>query len=348
MTQVKAYGVKSSSAPLAPLIIERRTLQPDDVALDILYCGICHSDIHTAKDEWLGTQYPCVPGHEIIGKVTAIGEKVQRFNIGDIAAVGCLVDSCGQCRSCAEGDEQYCEQGFVGTYNGQDPHGGYTYGGYAKAIVVKESFVLKIHHDHKNLANVAPLVCAGITTYSPLKHWKAGPGKKVGIVGLGGLGHMAVKIARAMGAHVVLFTTSKHKMQDGLQLGAHEVCIYGTNEDRTAYTNQLDLIINTVSAPHDLDTFLTLLKKDGTMVLVGAPGTPHSSPSPFNLIFKRRQLAGSLIGGIEETQEMLDFCGKHGIVADIELIPINYLNEAYERIIKADVKYRFVIDMSTL
>jgi uncharacterized zinc-type alcohol dehydrogenase-like protein len=280
--------------------------------------------------------------------VVAVGNQVKNFRVGDLAGVGCMVDSCGHCASCEEGEEQYCENGFTGTYNGPVFGGENTYGGYSQTVVVKESFVLHIKHDEKDLAAVAPLLCAGITTYSPLRHWKVGPGMKVGIVGLGGLGHMGVKIAHALGAHVVLFTTSKSKVEDGKRLGADEVCISTDLDQMAARAGTLDFILNTVAAPHQLDVYLQLLKRDGTMTLVGAPADPHPSSEVFNLIFKRRSLAGSLIGGIRETQEMLDFCARHGIVSDIEMIPMNYINTAYERMLKSDVKYRFVIDMASL
>lgn len=348
MTKVKAYGAQTASSPLAPLEIERRALGVDDVQIEILFCGVCHSDLHTARNEWKNTLYPSVPGHEIVGRVTAVGAQVKRFKVGDLAGVGCMVDSCGHCPSCHEGEEQYCESGFTGTYNGPVFGGENTYGGYSQSIVVKESFVLHITHDAAQLAAVAPLLCAGITTYSPLKHWNTGPGKKVGIVGLGGLGHMGVKIAHAMGAHVVLFTTSAGKVADAKRLGADEVCISTDPDQMAKYANQLDFILDTVAAPHQLDAYLQLLKKDATMTLVGAPADPHPSSEVFNLIFKRRQLAGSLIGGIAETQEMLDFCARHGIVSDIEMIPMSAINEAYERMLKSDVKYRFVIDMASL
>ncbi len=346
MIKSKAYAAQSASSPLAAFEIQRRDPGPEDVQIEILYCGVCHSDLHTARNEWKNTLYPSVPGHEIVGRVVAVGNKVQGYKVGDLAGVGCMVDSCGHCHSCHEGEEQYCENGFTGTYNGPLFGGENTYGGYSQAIVVKESFVLRIHHDEKVLASVAPLLCAGITTYSPLRHWGAGPGKKVGIVGLGGLGHMGVKIAHAMGAHVVLFTTSPGKVPDGKRLGADEVCISTDPEQMAAHANQFDFILNTVAAPHNLDAYLQLLKRDGTMTLVGAPAEPHPSPGVFNLILKRRQLAGSLIGGVRETQEMLDFCAQHEIVSDIELIPMDYINTAYERMLKSDVKYRFVIDMA--
>lgn len=346
--KTKAYAAQNATNPLAPFEISRRAPGAEDVQIDILYCGVCHSDLHTARNEWKGTLYPSVPGHEIVGRVVAVGDKVQNFKVGDLAGVGCMVDSCGRCSSCHEGEEQYCDNGFTGTYNGPVFGGENTYGGYSQSIVVKEGFVLHIKHDEKDLANVAPLLCAGITTYSPLRHWGAGPGKKIGIVGLGGLGHMGVKIAHAMGAHVTLFTTSSSKVPDGKRLGADEVCISTDPAQMASHATQFDLILNTVAAPHNLDAYLGLLKRDGTMVLVGAPAEPHPSPNVFSLIFKRRQLAGSLIGGISETQEMLDFCAQHGIASDIETIPMDYINTAYERMLKSDVRYRFVIDMASL
>ncbi|MDD2407855.1 NAD(P)-dependent alcohol dehydrogenase [Tepidiphilus succinatimandens] len=342
----KAYAAFDPHSPLVPWEIARRDPGPHDVQLQILYCGVCHSDLHQARNEWKNTIYPCVPGHEIVGRVVAVGEKVTRFKVGDLAGVGCMVDSCGHCDACASGEEQYCSEGFVGTYNGRGPGSENTYGGYSQVIVVKESFVLHIKHPEKDLAAVAPLLCAGITTYSPLRHWKVGPGKRVGIVGLGGLGHMAVKLAHAMGAHVVLFTTSPAKTADAKRLGANEVCISKDPEQMARYREQLDFILDTVAAPHRLDDYLQLLKRDGTLTLVGAPSEPHPSPAVFNLLFRRRSLAGSLIGGIRETQEMLDFCAEHGIVSDIELIPIDYINTAYERMLRSDVKYRFVIDIA--
>ena len=342
----KAYAAFDPHSPLVPWEIARREPGPDDVQIQILYCGVCHSDLHQARNEWKNTIYPCVPGHEIVGRVVAVGEKVTRFKVGDLAGVGCMVDSCGHCDACASGEEQYCSEGFVGTYNGRGPGSENTYGGYSQVIVVKESFVLHIKHPEKDLAAVAPLLCAGITTYSPLRHWKVGPGKRVGIVGLGGLGHMAVKLAHAMGAHVVLFTTSPAKTADAKRLGANEVCISKDPEQMARYREQLDFILDTVAAPHRLDDYLQLLKRDGTLTLVGAPSEPHPSPAVFNLLFRRRSLAGSLIGGIRETQDMLDFCAEHGIVSDIELIPIDYINTAYERMLRSDVKYRFVIDIA--
>ncbi len=348
MIKTKSFAAQEPTSILAPFDIQRRDPGADDVQIEILYCGVCHSDLHTARNEWKGTLYPCVPGHEIVGRVVAVGDKVKNFKVGDLAGVGCLVDSCGHCHSCVEGEEQYCENGFTGTYNGPLFGGENTYGGYSQTIVVKESFVLRIRHNEKVLASVAPLLCAGITTYSPLRRWGAGPGKQVGIVGLGGLGHMGVKLAHAMGAHVTLFTTSPGKIEDGKRLGADEVCVSTDPDQMAARATQLDLIINTVAASHDLDAYLSLLKRDGTMILVGAPAEPHPSPNVFNLILKRRNLAGSLIGGIHETQEMLDFCAQHGTVSDIETIPVQYINTAYERMLKSDVKYRFVIDMATL
>ncbi len=347
MSSTRAYAAQTAKDALAPYTLERRAPGNDDVQIDILYCGVCHSDLHTARDEWHITQFPCVPGHEIVGRVSAVGAGVSRFKVGDTVGVGCMVDSCAQCASCREGEEQYCEKGFTGTYNGPLFGGPNTFGGYSDRIVVKESFVLRIAPD-QNLAAVAPLLCAGITTYSPLKHWKVGPGKKVGIVGLGGLGHMGVKIAHAMGAHVVLFTTSPGKADDAKRLGANEVVVSRNAEEMAAHANSFDFILNTVAAPHNLDAFTALLKKDGTMTLVGVPAQPHPSPGVFNLVFKRRSIAGSLIGGVAETQEMLDFCAAHGIVSDIELIPIQQINEAYERMLRGDVKYRFVIDSASL
>ncbi len=348
MTKTKAYAAQSATSPLAPFELERRAPAADDVQIRILFCGVCHSDLHTARGEWSGTLYPCVPGHEIVGRVTAVGARVRNFAVGDLVGVGCMVDSCGHCHSCRDGEEQYCENGFTGTYNGPMYGGENTYGGYAQNIVVKESFVLRVRHAEKDLAAVAPLLCAGITTYSPLRHWGAGPGQRVGIVGLGGLGHMGVKLARAMGAEVTLFTTSRGKMADGERLGAHQVCLSTDAAQMAALAGRFDLILDTVAAPHDLNAYLSLLKRDGTLTLVGAPPTPHPSPNVFGLILKRRQLAGSLIGGIRETQEMLDFCAAHGIVSDIETIAIDYINAAYERMLRSDVKYRFVIDMATL
>ena len=347
MIKTKGFAALTATDALAPFQFERREPGPGDVQIDILYCGVCHSDLHTARNEWHMTQFPSVPGHEIVGRVSAVGAQVAGFKVGDLAGVGCMVDSCAHCASCAQGLEQYCENGFTGTYNGPLFGGENTYGGYSDKIVVKQEFVLRIAPG-QNLAAVAPLLCAGITTYSPLKHWKVGPGMKVGVVGLGGLGHMGVKIAHAMGAHVVLFTTSPGKTADALRLGADEVVVSRNSDEMTAHANSFDFILNTVAAPHDLDAFTGLLKRDGTMTLVGAPAEQHPSPNVFNLIFKRRTIAGSLIGGIAETQEMLDFCAAHGIVSDIEMIAMQDINAAYERMLKGDVKYRFVIDMASL
>ena len=347
MIKSQGFAALTAKAALAQFSFERREPGPQDVQIDIEYCGVCHSDLHTARDEWHMTQFPCVPGHEIVGHVVAVGAEVTSFKVGDLAGVGCMVGSCKHCASCDEGLEQYCENGFVGTYNGPLFGGENTFGGYSDNIVVRQDFVLHIAPG-QNLAAVAPLLCAGITTYSPLKHWTVGPGQKVGIVGLGGLGHMGVKIAHAMGAHVVLFTTSPGKSADALRLGADEVVVSRNADEMAKHANSFDFILNTVAAPHDLDAFTGLLKRDGTMTLVGAPAEPHPSPSVFNLVFKRRAIAGSLIGGIAETQEMLDFCAEHGIVADIEMIAIQDINEAYERMLKGDVKYRFVIDIASL
>jgi len=347
MTTTLAYAAQSASSLVGPFTIERREPGPDDVQIEIQYCGVCHSDLHTVRNEWKNTLYPSVPGHEIVGRVSAVGSKVNRFKVGDMAGVGCMVDSCQRCASCGEGLEQYCENGFTGTYNGPVFGGENTYGGYSSRIVVKQKFVLRITHT-ENLAAVAPLLCAGITTYSPLRQWGVQKGQTVGVVGLGGLGHMAVKIAAAMGANVVLFTTSPGKAEDAKRLGAAEVVVSKDQGAMAARQNSLDFIINTVAAPHDLNPFLALLKRDCTMTLVGAPDRPHPSPDVFGLIFKRRRLGGSLIGGIRETQEMLDFCAEHGIVSDIEMIAMKDINTAYERILRSDVKYRFVIDMSTL
>ena len=349
MTLTHAYAATSATTPLAPFSFERRTPTARDVAIDILHCGVCHSDLHTARSEWGPANYPCVPGHEIVGRVSAVGDGVSKFKVGDLVGVGCMVDSCQHCQPCADGLEQYCENGFTGTYDSPEQVSrANTLGGYSDHIVVHEKFVLRVSHDEKDLAAVAPLLCAGITTYSPLRQWGVGPGHKVGIVGLGGLGHMGVKIAAAMGAHVVLFTTSAGKKADALRLGAKEVVVSKNEDEMAAHANSFDFILNTVAAPHNLDAFLALLKLDGTMTLVGAPGTPHPSPNVFGLIMKRRRLAGSLIGGIPETQEMLDFCAAHGIVSDIEVIPMAGINDAYERMLKSDVKYRFVVDMATV
>ncbi len=341
------YAAHSSTSPLQPFSFERRDPGPTDVQIDILYCGVCHSDLHTARNEWTNTTYPVVPGHEIVGRVVKTGTQVRKFKAGDLAAVGCMVDSDRVCASCKAGLEQYCEGPATFTYNSEDKHlGGMTYGGYSKTIVVDEAFVLR---PPANLdpAATAPLLCAGITTYSPLRHWNVQKGQKVGIVGLGGLGHMGVKLANAFGAHVVLFTTSTHKTADGKRLGAHEVVVSKDPAQMEKHANSFDFILDTVSAEHDINAYLNLLKRDGTLVLVGAPEKPLSVAA-FSIIPGRRQLSGSMIGGIPETQEMLDFCGKHGITSDIEIIPIQKINEAYERMLRSDVKYRFVIDMASL
>jgi uncharacterized zinc-type alcohol dehydrogenase-like protein len=349
MLPTRGYAAQSATSPLAPFAFERREPGPRDVQIDILYCGVCHSDLHTARSEWPGTHYPCVPGHEIVGRAARVGGQVKKFREGDLVGVGCMVDSCRVCASCKEGLEQYCENGFTGTYNGPEQGtGNNTYGGYSNRIVVDESFVLRVRHPESQLPAVAPLLCAGITTWSPLRKWEVGPGQTVGVVGLGGLGHMGVKLARALGATVVMFTTSPNKAADAMKLGAHEVVVSTDKKAMAAQRNRFDFILNTVAAPHNLDPFLGMLKRDGSLVLVGVPSSPHPSPGIFNLIFKRRSLAGSLIGGIAETQEMLDFCAEHGIVSDIEMIPIAAINDAYERMLKSDVRYRFVIDMATL
>ncbi|MES2491000.1 MAG: NAD(P)-dependent alcohol dehydrogenase [Pseudomonadota bacterium] len=342
------YAAASATTPLAPHEFVRRDPGADDVQIEILYCGVCHSDLHVARNEWGGTVFPSVPGHEIIGRVTQVGKDVTKFKVGDRVGVGCMVDSCQSCASCKEGDEQYCEMGFTGTYGGVEKViGGRTFGGYSNNIVVKDKFVLRIP-ESLDAAGAAPLLCAGVTTWSPLRHWKIGKGHKVGVVGLGGLGHMAIKLAHAMGAHVTLFTTSPGKEADAKRMGADAVVISKDKEQMKACKNSLDYIINTVAASHNLDTFLGLLKRDGNMTLVGVPEHPHPAPNVGALVYKRRSLSGSLIGSIAETQEMLDFCAEHKIVSDIEIIPIQKINEAYDRMIKSDVKYRFVIDMATL
>ncbi len=349
--RTRAYAAQSATTPLAETMIERRAPGDKDVVIDILYCGVCHSDLHTARGEWQGTRFPCVPGHEIVGRVAAVGTGVGKVAAGDIAAVGCLVDSCRTCASCKDGLEQFREgpHGFCGTYGGwADGSGENTYGGYSTRIVVDQDFVLTVRHGERDLAAVAPLLCAGITTWSPLRHWGAGPGKKVGIVGIGGLGHMGVKLAHALGAHVVAFTTSESKRQDALDLGADEVVVSRDASAMAAHARSFDLIVNTVAASHNLDAFTALLKRDGALVLVGAPPEPHPSPAVFNLIFGRRSIAGSLIGGIPETQEMLDFCAERGITSDVEMIAMQDIEDAYERMLRSDVKYRFVIDMATL
>ena len=345
----KAYGAFAAVKPLEAIDIERRKPGARDVEIEIAYCGVCHSDLHTVRSEWAGTRYPCVPGHEIVGKVAAVGGDVRKFKAGDTVGVGCLVGSCQHCAACADDLEQYCENGFVATYNSvsADPPG-HTLGGYSQRIVVDEKFVLKVRHPESQLAAVAPLLCAGITTYSPLRHWKTGPGKKVGIVGIGGLGHMGMKLSHALGAHTVAFTTSEGKRQDALNLGADEVVVSKNAAEMKQHVNSFDLILDTVAASHDLDAFTKLLKRDGTLCLVGVPEHPHPSPNVGALIFSRRAIAGSLIGGLAETQEMLDFCAEHGIVSEIEMIPIQKIDEAYDRMLRSDVKYRFVIDNASL
>ncbi|WP_087137470.1 NAD(P)-dependent alcohol dehydrogenase [Elizabethkingia meningoseptica] len=344
---VKAFGTQAPEADLEQMNIERREVTAKDIEIDILYCGVCHSDIHTARNEWPGTIYPNVPGHEIVGRITKVGQDVTKFKVGDLAAVGCMVDSCRECESCKEGLENYCENGMTGTYNAPDKHLGIqTFGGYSERVVVDEDFVLRVP-ENLDLAAAAPLLCAGITTYSPLRHWNAGPGKKVGIVGIGGLGHMGVKLAKAMGAHVVVITTSASKTEDAMRLGADGVILSKDKEQMKANAGTLHFILDCVSAQHDINAYLGLLKRDGQLTLVGAPVEPLPV-APFSLIPARKSFSGSMIGSIAETQEMLDFCGKHNITSDIELIKIQDINDAYERMLKGDVKYRFVIDMASL
>ncbi|MBE7171716.1 MAG: NAD(P)-dependent alcohol dehydrogenase [Williamsia sp.] len=348
VTNIKAYGTRAAEAPLNQLDINRRKPTPHDIEIDILYCGVCHSDLHTARNEWHGTLYPCVPGHEIVGKVKSVGDHVTRFKLGDLVGVGCMVDSCRECQYCQEGLEQYCEPGNTGTYSSPDKHlpGNPTFGGYSESIVVDENYVLRVP-ENLDLAATAPLLCAGITTYSPLRHWNVGPGKKVGIVGIGGLGHMGIKLAKAMGAHVVAFTTSQSKFEEAKRLGADEVVLSKDPEQMAAYRGKLHFMLDAVSAEHDVNAYLALLRVDGSLALVGAP--EHPLPiAAFSVIMGRKSFAGSAIGGIAETQEMLDFCSKHNITSDIELINIQQINEAYERLLKGDVKYRFVIDMASL
>ncbi len=343
---VKAFSTRDPKSPLMPDTISRREPTENDVQIAILYCGVCHSDLHFARNEWGFTQYPAVPGHEIVGRVTAVGSAVTKFKVGEVVGVGCLVDSCRTCPDCRSGLEQFCQE-MTMTYGSSDKHlGGPTLGGYAQAIVVREEFVLRIP-GNLNAAAAAPLLCAGITTYSPLRRWKVGPGQKVGVVGLGGLGHMAVKFARAFGAHVVLFTTSPGKTADALRLGAHEVVVSRDSAQMAAHAGSFDFILDTVSAQHDLNAYFHLLKRDGNLVLVGAPNEPLPVAA-FPLIMRRRSFSGSLIGGLPETQEMLDFCGTHNITSDVEMIRMDQINEAYERMLKSDVKYRFVIDMASL
>jgi uncharacterized zinc-type alcohol dehydrogenase-like protein len=345
--EIKAYGTNLANAPLEMLNIKRRSTTSHDVEIDILYCGVCHSDLHTVRNEWHGTIYPVVPGHEIVGKITRVGNEVTKFKPGDLAAVGCMVDSCRECDHCREGLEQYCDKGNTLTYNSPDKYlGKQTYGGYSENIVVNEDFVLHVP-GNLDLAATAPLLCAGITTWSPLKHWNVGPGTRVGVVGIGGLGHMGIKLAKALGAHVIVFTTSLSKTDDAMRLGASEVVLSRDESQLKKYTNSIDFILDTVSAAHDIDEYLMLLKTDGVICLVGAPEHPLSVAA-FSLIPGRKSFAGSTIGSIAETQEMLDFCSRHNIIADIELIKIDQINEAYGRLLKSDVKYRFVIDMASL
>jgi uncharacterized zinc-type alcohol dehydrogenase-like protein len=342
----KAYAAQNATSPLGPFTFERREPGEKDVQIEILYCGVCHSDIHQARNEWGGSIYPMVPGHEIVGRVVRVGSGVTKFKEGDLAGIGCFVDSCRNCPSCNEGLEQYCEKGMVGTYNGREKDGSPTYGGYSNQIVVDEQYTLKVS-DKLPLEAVAPLLCAGITTWSPIMEWKMGKGHKVGVVGLGGLGHMAVKLAASLGCEVTVLSTSKSKEADAKALGAHKFAVTKDADDLKAFGNYFDFIIDTVSAEHDLMLYLGLLGRDGTMVLLGVPPTPPQVHA-FALIGKRRRLAGSLIGGIKETQEMLDYCAEHGIVSEVEVINIKDINTAYERMIKGDVRYRFVIDMATL
>jgi uncharacterized zinc-type alcohol dehydrogenase-like protein len=346
-TKARAYSAASPTSPLVPVEIDRREPGPKDVEIDILFCGVCHSDLHQARNEWHNTVYPCIPGHEIVGRVSRVGSRVEKFKAGDLAGVGCLVDSCRKCPSCLAGQEQYCTAPAVFTYNSDDVVlGGKTYGGYASRIVVDEAFGLRIPAGLEPAA-AAPLLCAGITTYSPLRHWKVGPGQKVGVVGLGGLGHMGVKFARALEARVVLFTTSPRKVDDGLKLGAHEVVVSTNEADMAKHAGSFDFILDCVSAQHDVNAYLSLLKLDGTLVLVGAP--EHPLPvAAFSLLLPRRSFAGSAIGGIAETQEMLDFAARYRVAPEIEMIPIQKINDAFERLLKQDVRYRFVIDMASI
>lgn len=347
MPATKGYAAQSPTSPLAPFTFDRREPGPKDVAIDISHCGICHSDLHQARDEWGGSLFPMVPGHEIIGRVTSVGKDVKNFKEGDYVGVGVMVDSCRDCPSCKKDEEQYCHNGFTPTYNAKDKkHGGLVQGGYSKHVVVDEHFVLKIA-DNLDPAAAAPLLCAGITTYSPLKHWKVGPGQKVGVVGLGGLGHMGVKFAVAMGAEVTVFTTSPSKVEDAKKLGAHHVVVSKDKDAMVKEAEKYDFILDTVSANHDMGEYLALLKRDCTLTQVGLPSEPVPV-NMFSLVSKRVRLAGSSIGGIPETQEMLDFCAQHNIVSEIEVIRADQINEAYERLLKSDVKYRFVIDMATL
>lgn len=345
--EIQAYGTEAAEAPLDQLQISRRQPTAHDVQIEILFCGVCHSDLHTARNEWHGTIYPCVPGHEIVGKIVKVGDHVRKFRVGDLVGVGCIVDSCRECQYCQEGLEQFCEPGMTGTYNSPDKYlDKPTYGGYSESVVVDESYVLRIP-ENLDPAAAAPLLCAGITTYSPLRHWNVGPGKKVGVVGIGGLGHMGIKIAKAMGAHVVAFTTSESKFAEAKRLGADEVVLSRDEAQMAVHKGKLHFILDAVSATHDINAYLGLLRVDGSLALVGAP--EHPLPvAAFSVIVGRKSFAGSMIGGIAETQEMLDFCGAHNIVADIEMIDMQQINEAYDRLLNGDVKYRFVIDMASL
>lgn len=348
VTNVKAYGAPAADADLKQLNIDRREPTTKDVEIDILYCGVCHSDLHTARNDWGGSMYPAVPGHEIVGRVTRVGSEVSKFKVGDLAAVGCMVDSCGECPSCKQDLEQYCVPGFTGTYNGKDTHlGGHTYGGYSEKVVVDEHFVLKVP-ENLDLAGTAPLLCAGITTWSPLRHWNVGPGSKVAVVGLGGLGHMAIKLANALGANVTLFSRTQGKTQDALDLGAHEVVISTDAQQMKNVAGKFDVIIDTVPYVHDLNPYVGTLAINGTLVVVGYLGGLEPLLNTVPMILGRKAVAGSVIGGIAETQEMLDFCGKHNITSEIEVIKMQEINEAYERMMKSDVRYRFVIDMASL
>ncbi len=345
--KVAAYAAQSAEDRLASFAIERRAVGPEDVAIDIEYCGVCHSDIHTARNEWGRAKYPCVPGHEIIGRVTEVGAGVAGFAKGDLVGVGCMVDACLGCAACKDGDEQYCEKGALMTYGGTDPHlGGPTHGGYSKRIIVRDKFVLRIPGT-LDVKAVAPLLCAGITVWSPLAHWKIGKGHKVGVIGLGGLGHMGVKLANALGAHVTMITTSPEKGEDAKTLGAHDVLLSTERDQMKAARSRFDFLLNTVPVAHEMNPYIGLLARNGTMVMVGAI-EPMPGIHGGLLLANRRRVAGSGIGGIRETQEMLDFCGEHNIVADVEMIDMQDINEAWDRVVKANVKYRFVIDMSTL
>ena len=346
MTTVNAYAAQTATTPLTPFNFERRDVGANDVQIEILYCGVCHSDIHQVRNEWGGSIYPMVPGHEIIGRITAIGNEVKNFTIGELAGIGCFVDSCRVCPSCLNNEEQYCDTGSIATYNGRDKEGSPTYGGYSTHIVVDEKYTLHVS-EKLAIEGVAPLLCAGITTYSPLRHWNIGKGHKVAIVGLGGLGHMGVKFAAAFGADVTVLSTSKSKEQDALNLGAHHFAVTKDAAAMKSLQGTFDFILSTISAPHEYNDYLNLLKVNGTMVVVGAPPQP-SVVGAFNLIGKRRSIAGSMIGGIKETQEMLDYCAEHNIVSDVEVIKVNAINEAYERMMKGDVRYRFVIDIASL